>query len=170
MLSTSSPPAQTLSPSSMARVLRAAMCKNSFRAPLTTTLFLLKPSCSLFTPIPLEIGTHMAPVRWRNETIPFGIRKTGLKPLAEESQPLRSALSTVSSCDAVLFPVQLPWLQFPPANSRYFCCFSSAKFFPVPIKRRTSWEEVNQWLIEYDWRSNESYPSYFFCRPRPVGK
>ena len=56
----------------------------------------------------------MAPVRWRNETIPFGIRKTGLEAISEESQPLQSAMSTVNSCDAALFPVQLPWLQFPP--------------------------------------------------------
>ena len=37
----------------------------------------------------------MAPVRWRNETIPFGIRKTGLEAISsgvlEESKALPSA-------------------------------------------------------------------------------
>ena len=113
------------------RALRAAMCKTSFRAPLT--MFLLKPCCSLFTPIPLERGTHMAPVRWRNETIPFGIRKTGLEAISgdfEESEPLRSAMSTVNSCDALLFPVQLSWLQFPPIQEE-----TSLTFYAINLHR-----------------------------------
>ena len=120
-------------------------------------MFLLKPCCSLFTPIPLERGTHMASVRWRNETIPFGIRKTGLEAISgdfEESEPLRSAMSTVTSCDALLFPVQLSWLQFPPTNSRgnlsYILCYQLAQRVEKVLLRRGE-SVVNRVWLKVKW-------------------
>ena len=119
-------------------------------------MFLLKPCCSLFTPIPLERGTHMASVRWRNETIPFGIRKTGLEAISgdfEESEPLRSAMSTVNSCDAVLFPVQLAWLQFPPTNLRnssyILWCLLAQRVEKVLLRRGES--VVNRVWLKVKW-------------------
>ena len=95
-------PAQILSPSSMAPVRCVRQCvKTLFVRHLHQTLSLFKPCCSLFTPIPLERGTHMAQVRWRNETIPFGIRKTGLKPLAgvlRKASPCEAPLTVAMPC------------------------------------------------------------------------
>ena len=56
-----------------------------------------------------------------------------------------------------------PWLQSLPPNLRNCFNFHCIWFFNS-CKWSFIWpprEEVNQWVIEYDWRSNESYPSSF---------
>ena len=154
----------------MAPVRCVRQCiKTLFVHHLHQTLFLFKPCCSLFTPIPLERGTHMAQVRWRNETIPFGIRKTGLNPLAgilRKANPCKAPLAVAMPCYFPFTsldynshqPIQETSATFHPLHFTVFSSHSYKKRV-VGFTTRSFWEKVNHWLTEYDWRSNESYPS-----------
>ena len=134
------------------------MCKNSFRAPLTPNPLSLQTLLQPFHSNSIREGHAHGPSTMEERNDPIWDSENWAQAISrgfEESKPLRS---TVNSCDAVLFPVHLPWLQFPPTNSRNYCYFQKRV---VVSFTRLFWEEVNQWLSEYDWRSNESYPSSF---------
>lgn len=161
MLPTSSPTKLWAHPRCLngSAALRAAMCKNSFRAPLTTNQPVsLQTLLQAFHSNSIREPRTAPSVRWGNEPIPFRIRKTGAKPLVvgilKKANPCEP-LSRVAMPACFLF--SSPWLQSPPPNFHCIWFFNSYKWsFNWP-----PWEEVNQWVIEYDWRSNESYPSSF---------
>ena len=153
MLPTSSPTKLWAHPRCLngSAALRAAMCKNSFRAPLTTNQPVsLQTLLQAFHSNSIREPRTAPSVRWGNEPIPFRIRKTGAKPLVvgilKKANPCEP-LSRVAMPACFLF--SSPWLQSPPPNFHCIWFFNSCKWsFNWP-----PWEEVNQWVIEYDWRS-----------------